>query len=272
MYLEGYQYPSQAATPTVSLGGVDDSQPYHVNTDFHSALSRLESATESSGQTMLRHYVSSGNSSLPVPYHSTGIDDNDLATAQPIEEPNSIGLSSARRTVPSDETQYILKYQELSHDKKDVPPTDSGYDSVFHSLGLQTPSAECSSGDLVDACHGKRPDEPDSDTSYSATSVNANAQQHIAELCGNIYGRVGPYINQKNWPTINSGLADLIKSFALTLGTESTSQINRDIMYFVHKRGRSVRVPPRYHVWMHSTVLTYRKGNCRTADHDGRGQ
>ncbi|KAH6977436.1 hypothetical protein BKA56DRAFT_69112 [Ilyonectria sp. MPI-CAGE-AT-0026] len=117
-----------------------------------------------------------------------------------------------------------------------VPCTDSGYGSVPYpnnSANAQHPQIRHEN--IVD------PDDPDDNvTTYSAaTTVTPHlAHQYISELSNDLHSRFRECIDTKTWPTVFHMLPELIKAFAIKLGHESSSPLNRSIMYFLHKRHR----------------------------------
>jgi len=123
-----------------------------------------------------------------------------------------------------------------------VPFTDSGYASLpnlNHSSHIpssleksQFPASTESSTIMNDTDRG------DARTSYSATTTvgPAHAQIYIAEICSDIYSKLGPSFDAKLWSTLSRALTGLIKAFAIKIGYASSAQVNQDIMYFIHKR------------------------------------
>ncbi len=123
-----------------------------------------------------------------------------------------------------------------------VPITNSGYASAFNPflLGAQP------------GCLGEKPsssaraegdggaNEDDAKTTYSAaTSVApAGARYYISELSHEIVKRLGRSVDLKQLADRREALPELIKAFCIRIGRESPSQMNRDIMHFVHKHYR----------------------------------
>lgn len=120
--------------------------------------------------------------------------------------------------------------------KQDVPFTDSGYASRMNVDNLQR--MEFRGADTPDYDGN----DLDTRTVYSGDSTVAidQAQQYISELSSTIHGRLGGNIDADDWKSLSKRLLGLIKDFAIKIGLESSVQVNRDIMHFIHKRGRYV--------------------------------
>lgn len=120
--------------------------------------------------------------------------------------------------------------------KQDDPFTDSGYAS-----GLNFNSIRGIESGVADK-YGHDRNGPDARTVYSGDSTVPihQTQKYISELSSTIHGRLGGNIDAGAWKSLSKRLFGLLKDFAIKLGLESSAQVNRDIMYFIHKRGRYV--------------------------------
>jgi hypothetical protein len=80
-------------------------------------------------------------------------------------------------------------------------------------------------------------DEEDCRTTYSAatTLATTDAQKYVDELSQDIHGKLRAELNPGNWPMLSMVLPDLVRAFSIRIAYESSSQVNRDIMYFIHK-------------------------------------
>jgi len=129
--------------------------------------------------------------------------------------------------------------------KSDAPFTDSGYRSApnldhFPYPQLMLEKSPRQSDVDSSAIEGSRADE-DARTTYSiGTTVDPGyARKYIIELCNDIHSKLlqsGNGIDKSRLPKI---LPELIRAFALKLyhdAPSQTSQINHEIMYFIHKR------------------------------------
>ena len=123
-----------------------------------------------------------------------------------------------------------------------VPFTDSAYASLPH-LG---PSQDVPSSLEKPQCPAKIGpstttediDRGDTKTVYSAATTIGltRTQNYITDLCSDIYCEIRQYFDAKLWSTISRALPGLIKAFAIKIGYDSSAQVNREIMYFIHKR------------------------------------
>jgi hypothetical protein len=141
-------------------------------------------------------------------------------------------VSSGRAT--SAKTNEPEKYQTGFSDDE-IPYTDSGYASATKDLSnVLTNYCEPSS-----TIHNKL-DNEDGQTIYSVASSVAPAEAHsyISNLACNIFDKLGIRAGSKNIPTVYKLFPELLKAFAVKIGSERSSQINRDIMYFIDKRHR----------------------------------
>ncbi|KXH34260.1 hypothetical protein CNYM01_01065 [Colletotrichum nymphaeae SA-01] len=146
------------------------------------------------------------------------------------------------RTIDSDNVFNIeglegSSSQSLSPPVKQLAPfTDSGYASGINVSNL--PRMETGDADTPEY------DGNDLDvrTTYSGTSTAAvdQAQRYISELSSTIHGRLSGSIDVDHWMSLSERVLGLIKDFAIKLGLESSSQVNRDIMHFIHKRSREI--------------------------------
>ncbi|KAL0767099.1 hypothetical protein CaCOL14_010670 [Colletotrichum acutatum] len=118
--------------------------------------------------------------------------------------------------------------------KQDVPFTDSGYSSGINLDDLPRMELGVAATSDYDRKY------PDAKTVYFRDSTVAidQAQQYIFELSSTIHGNLGGNIDGDNWRLLSDRVSGLIKDFAIKIGLESSVQVNRDIMHFIHKRSR----------------------------------
>ena len=155
---------------------------------------------------------------------------------------------------PEDDEDEELRpvNRQLPDTSYKAPFTDSGYSSLSnlnHSLHVpsllhesQFPANTIASTIMNDI------DGDDARTSYSAATTvdTVHAQTYIVELCGYIYNKLGPSFDAKLWSTLSKALPGLIKTFAIKMGYDSSAKVNRDIMYFIHRRHGQV-ILERFH-------------------------
>lgn len=107
------------------------------------------------------------------------------------------------------------------------PATDSGYASGFNA-------------DRFVECHPDHPTDHDTQTVYSEATIvpKAQAQQYVFDLCESIQSRLQHPISKKVPPSLSHSLPRILKAFAIRIGLESSSQINKTIMHFIHQHVR----------------------------------
>ncbi|KAK1493285.1 hypothetical protein CTAM01_09429 [Colletotrichum tamarilloi] len=120
--------------------------------------------------------------------------------------------------------------------KQEAPLTDSGYASRINVENL--PRMELTGADTS----GNEKDDSNARTAYSGDSTVAidQAQQYIFELSNTIHSNLGGNVDADNWRLLSERVLGLIKDFAFKIGLESSAQVNRDIMHFIHKRSRDI--------------------------------
>jgi hypothetical protein len=110
----------------------------------------------------------------------------------------------------------------------DVPYTDSAYTSVFKNV--------------FDRHRSLGPTESDDAlTEYSDVSSIADTKRnaYVCELADNLYGKVdiaGQTLHRVK--QICEDIPWLLKTLALRIGHNASTQMHRDVMYFVHKHHR----------------------------------
>ena len=142
---------------------------------------------------------------------------------------------------------YDLKETEEILVKGNVPFTDSGYKSapnLDNSPNSQPILEKSPRPFIVDssAIGGSRGDD-DAKTIYSiGTTVDPGyARKYIIELCNDMYSKLRQSIDTTNRSALTIILPELIKAFTIKLchdAASETTQMNRETMYFIHKRHR----------------------------------
>ena len=127
---------------------------------------------------------------------------------------------------------------------KPVVPTDSGYGSAAIPQRSSTSltgidEIVCFSGEDVESAQHVPADEMNAPTEYSAATTTAAQEKlmYLGELSADIYSRVHQDVPVCDWPVLCKTLPDLVKAFAVKLGTEN-SPVSRKIMRFIHKYHR----------------------------------
>jgi hypothetical protein len=117
--------------------------------------------------------------------------------------------------------------------------TDSGYASSVKYPAKIQPIEKGSQrhADRPASAQGES-GQDDTRTEYSAatTITPTHVQTYLSELSRDIYSRLGRHFDLNTWPSLATMLPGLIKAFALRIGREDSSQMHRDIMYFVYRR------------------------------------
>jgi hypothetical protein len=120
-----------------------------------------------------------------------------------------------------------------------MPFTDSGYASAPNLiLPLASPGKPHGRRHLIPLDRSNLEAENGTGTLYSeAASTNpGRAQSYISDLCSDIRSKLGHSSDAIGQEGFSRTLSELIRTFAVKIGIESSAQLNRDIMYFIHKR------------------------------------
>lgn len=127
-------------------------------------------------------------------------------------------------------------------ERSEVPFTDSGYASLPKlnrptSIVSTLDELRCLANTEISTAVNDM-DREDANTVYSAgTTVGpARAQHYIAQLCNDIYNKLGQCFDDTLWDTLSEALPGLIKAFAIRIGYDSSAPVNQEIMCFIHKR------------------------------------
>lgn len=128
--------------------------------------------------------------------------------------------------------------------QNNVTFTESGYASApnLNGYSRKRPSTKqrASPASSISPTTTKDADDDETMTLFSTgtqtTIAPTRGQNYIAEICSEIYDELGDVVDASTWPAISKKLPNLIKAFAVKLGSDSTAQVNREIMYFLYKR------------------------------------
>ncbi|RSL79293.1 hypothetical protein CEP51_007492 [Fusarium floridanum] len=74
----------------------------------------------------------------------------------------------------------------------------------------------------------------------ATTADPADSRAYVSELCLDIHDKIRRKTSLAPLPELFGTLPRLIKTLAVKIGQESDSQVNRDIMYFLHKSHREI--------------------------------
>jgi len=133
---------------------------------------------------------------------------------------------SERETTDISESCFLVAPSKMDK-KSDWPLTDSGYQSapnLGQSFNIQ-PLCEISRGGAK--------------TLYSTSNVDAaRDRKYVIELADNIYEKLCQLVDTRERSLLPTALPNLIKAFAIKLGLDATSPVNRNIMCFIHHRHR----------------------------------
>ncbi|RSL91164.1 hypothetical protein CEP51_000398 [Fusarium floridanum] len=79
--------------------------------------------------------------------------------------------------------------------------------------------------------------DDDARTTYSNVTNEDHVQTRdfVYELANDIYGKLKLLMSPDDWPLISKSLPELLKAFAIRIGSDGASQASRDVMYFIHK-------------------------------------
>ncbi|RTE84095.1 hypothetical protein BHE90_001448 [Fusarium euwallaceae] len=110
-------------------------------------------------------------------------------------------------------------------------PEDSGYGSIAANLSLPV----CGTKDGTEKMAAAADD--DARTTYSNVTNEDHVQTRdfVYELANDIYGKLKLLMSPDDWPLISKSLPELLKAFAIRIGSDGASQASRDVMYFIHK-------------------------------------
>ncbi|RSL93519.1 hypothetical protein CEP52_013207 [Fusarium oligoseptatum] len=110
-------------------------------------------------------------------------------------------------------------------------PEDSGYGSIAANLRLPV----CGTKDGTEKMAAVADD--DARTTYSNVTNENHVQTRdfVYELANDIYGKLKLLMSPDDWPLISKSLPELLKAFAIRIGSDGASQASRDVMYFIHK-------------------------------------
>ncbi|KAM0420963.1 hypothetical protein ACHAPT_011206 [Fusarium lateritium] len=115
-------------------------------------------------------------------------------------------------------------------------PEDSGYGSIAENIYLSRYEAKEGAGKAAEGTDG------DAKTTYSiATNEDpVQTRDFVYELANDIYGNLKHMMGPDDWLLVSRSLPELLKAFAIKIGSDGTSQASRDVMYFIHKEHQNI--------------------------------
>jgi hypothetical protein len=121
-------------------------------------------------------------------------------------------------------------------------PKESAEDSGYGSIAER---ARFSNSKPKEEAGGRAPMQStgvddDAETTYSKATNERPAQTHdfVHELANDIYEKLKLFINPDDWSLVSRSLPELLKAFAIRIGSDGASQASRGVMYTIHKEHR----------------------------------
>jgi len=113
------------------------------------------------------------------------------------------------------------------------PPTDSGYASAFNAEHPTWSQSKAGS-----PAYQEPLDEDDRRTAYTSatTTVPEDARKCINDICRDISTKIGRQLSDDARAAVSDSLPELVKAFAVMLGSLATTELERRIMRFLYKR------------------------------------
>ncbi|KAJ4218134.1 hypothetical protein NW759_008728 [Fusarium solani] len=123
-------------------------------------------------------------------------------------------------------------------------PKESAEDSGYGSIAER---ARFSNSKPKEEAGGRAPMQStgvddDAETTYSKATNERPAQTHdfVHELANDIYEKLKLFINPDDWSLVSRSLPELLKAFAIRIGSDGASQASRGVMYTIHKEHRNI--------------------------------
>lgn len=154
--------------------------------------------------------------------------------AEPSDGPR---LTSIPYTLESpQDTKNHTQAREISFSVRDAPFTDSGYASLPHPAFPGEGKARGITEDSTPVPVTGTADD-DSKTVYSAatTALPSLAHKSISEVCKDIHTKITRQMVNVDWASVSHTVPNLVKAFAIKLGSGTSSDKDRRIMHFVHQ-------------------------------------
>ncbi|PNP78573.1 hypothetical protein FNYG_08085 [Fusarium nygamai] len=229
---------------------LQDGQSYVTDLDVQ-ALRRAEAflgpTAEKKNPWILDHPTEEDMYSVDGFPSAVGEDESPTVPVTPIlgsEETDRADLNAGNcEAAPGDSKKHEEAQVLEAHGKgfvdDEIPYTDTGYASCANQAAISNALSKVR--ELISATR-QDADEEDARTTYSAaTSVDAgNAQDYISDLSHHIHTNLQHYTDYAGKLELCRSLPELVKALAIKIGCESPSQLNRDIMYFIHKHQREI--------------------------------
>ncbi|KAL2672196.1 hypothetical protein Neosp_012897 [[Neocosmospora] mangrovei] len=184
-------------------------------------IDKLNAINAESFDPLLNPRPESVRFSQPVPPSASEQDILDVPEdAQPSAKPNPPSNSGRDDS------------QKASH------PEDSGYGSIAAAVYFPVRGTKDAAEEIV----GVADDDADARTTYSKVTNEdpLTTRDFVHELASDIHGNLKASMCPDDWPLVLKSLPELLKAFAIRIGSNGASQASRDVMYFIHKKHRTI--------------------------------
>lgn len=94
--------------------------------------------------------------------------------------------------------------------------------------------------DAAEEMVGVADDDADARTTYSKVTNEdpLTTRDFVHKLASDIHENLKLSMCPNDWPLVLKSLPELLKAFAIRIGSNGASQASRDVMYFIHKQHR----------------------------------
>ncbi|KAN0076451.1 hypothetical protein V8E54_006593 [Elaphomyces granulatus] len=232
-------YPDAPSLPTWNNERYESKLTNHTNSGYASAEHNQSEHMRGTGDLQSQNFMGSGYESAKNSASEDGQDPRDeLSDTKTVSSHAScLPVWKNERYIselanPTDSEHTSAKYNKSEHMRSTGDPqsqifVDSGYESARNNV----------SEDAQDP----RDESDDTRTVYSdASSLPAlNNECYISELVNNLSSNI--LFEQLDGTTLEQVLEvlpELLKAFALKVGHNASTQMHRDVMFFVHKHRR----------------------------------
>lgn len=163
--------------------------------------------------------------------------------------PEFVGFSKLEPPVASEQDVFDIPLGTQPSDNPDPPssgrrddshnashPEDSGYGSIAETVCLPV----CARKDAAEKMVGVADDDARTIYSNVTNEDPLQTRDFVHELASDIYGKLKRSMGTDDWPIVSESLPELLKAFAIKIGSNGASQASRDAMYFIHKEHRNI--------------------------------
>ncbi|KAJ3578823.1 hypothetical protein NPX13_g1746 [Xylaria arbuscula] len=131
--------------------------------------------------------------------------------------------------------QLPLAHQDTRHTNVDPLPSDSGYATLSHASRMQVEQSTLA----IDGVG----DDNDMQTVYTEFSSHSDVrtESYIDMFADDLFRKIGGrQLNAQMVQKLSNSLPTLLKALALTIGYQSQTQVQRDLMVFIHKQREAI--------------------------------